>query len=88
MPRVRRSLLIHTRGYAGGLDGRRSQRRIVNIKRVRSNAKSRRSLLIHIWEILERENADKFFPISRVRRNDARRQPGNYGRAWRFTPAG
>ena len=28
-----------TRGYAGGLDGRRSQRRIVNIKRVRSNAK-------------------------------------------------
>ena len=33
-------LYIHTRGYAGGLDGRRSQRRIVNIKRVRSNAKS------------------------------------------------
>ena len=57
----------------------------------------RRSLLIHmecifnfynIWEILERENADNFFPISRVRRNNARRQPGNYGRAWRFTPAG
>ena len=40
MPRVRRILLIHSRGYAGGLDGRRSQRMIVNIERVRSNAKS------------------------------------------------
>ena len=30
----------YTRGYVGGLDGRRSQRRIVNIHRVRSNAKS------------------------------------------------
>ena len=29
-----------TRGYAGDLDGRRSQRRIVNIKRVRSIAES------------------------------------------------
>ena len=35
-----RSILYNTRGYAGGLDGRRSQRRIANIKRVRSNAKS------------------------------------------------
>ena len=35
-----RDITINTRGYAGGLDGRRSQRRIVNIKRVRSNAKS------------------------------------------------
>ena len=34
------NMLVYTRGYAGGLDGRRSQRRIVNIKRVRSNAKS------------------------------------------------
>ena len=36
----RTNIYIFTRGYAGGLDGRRSQRRIVNIKRVRSNAKS------------------------------------------------
>ena len=34
------TVLQYIRGYAGGLDGRRSQRRIVNIKRVRSNANS------------------------------------------------
>ena len=40
MYRIPIYIITHTRGYAGGLDGRRSQRRIVNIKRVRSNAKS------------------------------------------------
>ena len=39
-PDLIRIFISYTRGYAGGLDGRRSQRRIVNIKRVRSNAKS------------------------------------------------
>ena len=38
--RLLSTIMYNTRGYAGGLDGRRSQRRIVNIKRVRSNAKS------------------------------------------------